>query len=110
MQATATEIAPFPITASIVIAYDENGNRAVDPAEGVAGISVRLVEVGTNRALAQAFTDVSGYVQLQVISTAEVRLVVPYFGRVYPIPAGRRASEARFTLLLTPGNQPGLIP
>jgi hypothetical protein len=110
MQATATEIAPFPISASIVIAYDENGNRAVDPAEGVAGISVRLVEVGTNRALAQAFTDSSGYAQLQVVSTAEVRLVVPYFGRVYPIPAGRRASEARFTLLLTPGNQPGLIP
>jgi hypothetical protein len=110
MQATATEIAPFPITASIVIGYDENGNRAVDPAEGVAGISVRLVEVGTNRALAQAFTDVSGYVQLQVISTAEVRLVVPYFGRVYPIPAGRREADARFTLLLAPGNQPGLIP
>jgi hypothetical protein len=110
MQATATEIAPFPITASIVIGYDENGNRAVDPAEGVAGISVRLVEVGTNRALAQAFTDSSGYAQLQVVSTAEVRLVVPYFGRVYPIPAGRRASDVRFTLLLTPGNQPGLIP
>jgi hypothetical protein len=110
LQATATEIAPFPITASIVIGYDENGNRAIDPAEGVAGISVRLVEVGTNRALAQAFTDSSGYTQLQVVSTAEVRLVVPYFGRVYPIPTGRRATDARFTLLLAPGNQPGLIP
>jgi hypothetical protein len=110
MQATATEIAPVTTTASIVIGYDENGNRAIDPAEGVAGISVRLVEVGTNRALAQAFTDASGYAQLQVVSTAEVRLVVPYFGKVYPIPAGRRATDARFTLLLTPGNQPGLIP
>jgi hypothetical protein len=110
MQATATQIAPITISTSIVIGYDENGNRAVDPAEGVAGISVRLVEVGTNRALAQAFTDSSGYAQLQVVSTAEVRLVVPYFGRVYPIPAGRRAADARFTLLLAPGNQPGLIP
>ncbi|MBN8590673.1 MAG: hypothetical protein J0M33_02900 [Anaerolineae bacterium] len=110
MQATATDIAPFPITASIVIGYDENGNRAIDPAEGVAGISVRLVEVGTNRALAQAFTDSSGYAQLQVVSTAEVRLVVPYFGKVYPIPAGQRAADVRFTLLLAPGNQPGLIP
>jgi hypothetical protein len=110
MQPTTTAIAPSPITASIVIAYDENGNRAVDPAEGVAEISVRLVEVGTNRALAQTFTDASGYAQLQVVSTAEVRLVVPYFGRVYPIPAGRRAADARFTLLLAPGNQPGLIP
>ncbi|MBL8152867.1 MAG: hypothetical protein JNM70_01685, partial [Anaerolineae bacterium] len=110
MQATATEIAPFPITASIVIAYDENGNRAVDPAEGVAGISVRLVEVGTNRALAQAFTDANGYAQLQISASVEVRLVVPYFGRVYPISTGRRAADARFTLLLAPGNQPGLIP
>ncbi|HUN08260.1 MAG TPA: hypothetical protein PLQ56_16760 [Aggregatilineales bacterium] len=110
MQATATEIAPVTINASIVIGYDENGNRAIDPAEGVAGISVRLVEVGTNRALAQAFTDSSGYAQLQVVSTADVRLVVPYFGKVYPIPAGRRAADVRFTLLLPPGNQPGLIP
>lgn len=110
MQATATEIAPFPITASIVIGYDENGNRAIDPAEGVAGISVRLVEIGTNRALAQAFTDSSGYAQLQVVSTADVRLVVPYFGKVYPIPAVRRAADVRFTLVLAPGNQPGLIP
>ncbi|MDX2139392.1 MAG: hypothetical protein SF123_15010 [Chloroflexota bacterium] len=110
MQATATEIAPVTITASIVIGYDENGNRAIDPAEGVAEISVRLVEVGTNRALAQAFTDSSGYAQLQIVSTAEVRLVVPYFGRVYPIPAGRRAADAHFALLLAPGNQPGLIP
>ncbi|MBN8590752.1 MAG: hypothetical protein J0M33_03295 [Anaerolineae bacterium] len=110
MQATATVIAPVTINASIVIGYDENGNRAIDPAEGVAGISVRLVEVGTNRALALAFTDSSGYAQLQVVSTADVRLVVPYFGKVYPIPAGRRAADVRFTLLLAPGNQPGLIP
>ncbi len=110
MQATATAIAPVTINASIVIGYDENGNRAIDPAEGVAGISVRLVEVGTNRALAQAFTDSSGYAQLQVVSTADVRLVVPYFGKVYPIPARQRAADVRFTLLLAPGNQPGLIP
>ncbi|MBL8157268.1 MAG: hypothetical protein JNM70_24050 [Anaerolineae bacterium] len=102
--------APVPLTASIVIAYDENGNRAVDPAEGVAGISVRLVEVGTNRALAQAFTDASGYAELQVQASTEVRLVVPYLGKVYPIPLRQRSADARFTLLLAPGNQPGLIP
>ena len=43
VQPTGTPISPRVVTASVVIAYDENGNRAVDPAEGVAGISVRVV-------------------------------------------------------------------
>jgi hypothetical protein len=103
------------LTVSVVIAYDENGNRDVDPAEGVSGISVRAVEVGTNRVIAQAFTDAQGYAQLQVVTSAEARIVVPYFGRVWDIPrsrsgGGRGNAEASFTLLLQPGNQPGLIP
>ena len=98
------------MTISVVIAYDENGNRAVDPAEGVSGISVRVVEVGTNRVIAQAFTDSSGFAQLQVVTSAQARVVVPYFGKVWPLPNSRRGGNVRFTLLLTPGNQPGLIP
>ncbi|MEQ8672790.1 MAG: hypothetical protein RLP44_26925 [Aggregatilineales bacterium] len=105
---------PEPETArtiSLVIAYDENGNRAVDPAEGVRGISVRLVEVGTNRVMSQAFTDAQGYAELQVTSSVQMRLVTPYFSQVWDIPRTRSgASEASFTLLLEPGNQPGLIP
>ena len=100
-------IAPFR---PVVIAYDENGNRAVDPAEGVSGISVRVVEVGTNRVIAQAFTDSSGFAQLQVVTSAQSRVVVPYFGKVWQLPNSRRGGNVRFTLLLTPGNQPGLIP
>ena len=61
LQPTSTPAAPGLLTVSVVIAYDENGNRAVDPAEGVAGISVRVVEVGTNRVIAQAFTDAQGF-------------------------------------------------
>ena len=105
---------PEPETArtiSLVIAYDENGNRAVDPAEGVSGISVRLVEVGTNRVMSQAFTDTQGYAELQVTSSVQMRLVAPYFSQVWDVPRTRSgASEASFTLLLEPGNQPGLIP
>jgi hypothetical protein len=111
IQPTTTPIAPGLLTVSVVIAYDENGNRDVDPAEGVSGISVRAVEVGTNRVIAQAFTDAQGYAQLQVVTSAEARIVVPYFGRVWDIPRSRSGGgQASFTLLLQPGNQPGLIP
>lgn len=110
VQPTLTPISPSLITASVVIAYDENGNRAVDPAEGVTGISVRVVEVGTNRVITQAFTDSSGFAQLQVVTSSQARVVVPYFSKVWELPNSRRGGNVRFTLLLTPGNQPGLIP
>lgn len=110
VQPTLTPIPPALVTVSLVIAYDENGNRAVDPAEGVSGVSVRVVEIGTNRVISQTFTDSSGFTRLQVVTSAPSQLVVPYFGRVWKIPTGRRGSNTRFTLLLTPGNQPGLIP
>ncbi len=110
VQPATIPVPPALVTVSIVIAYDENGNRAVDPAEGVWGISVRVVEVGTNRVIAQAFTDSSGYAQLQLVTSAQSRVVVPYFGKVWPLPNSRRGGSVRFTLLLTPGNQPGLIP
>jgi hypothetical protein len=110
VQPTTTPIPPSLVTVSVVIAYDENGNRAVDPAEGVSGISVRVVEVGTNRVITQAFTDSSGFAQLQVVTSAQARVVVPYFGKVWQLPNSRRGGNVRFTLLLTPGNQPGLIP
>jgi hypothetical protein len=110
VQPTLTPIPPSLVTVSVVIAYDENGNRSVDPAEGVSGISVRVVEVGTNRVITQAFTDGSGFAQLQVVTSAQARVVVPYFSKVWELPNNRRGGNTRFTLLLTPGNQPGLIP
>src|SRR5690606_24247904 len=110
LQPTSTPAAPGLLTVSVVVAYDENGNRAVDPAEGVAGISVRVVEVGTNRVIAQAFTDAQGFAQLQVVTSAQARVVVPYFGKVWEIPRSRGGGQVAFTLLLQPGNQPGLIP
>jgi hypothetical protein len=109
LQPTATDVPPGPVAASLVIAYDENGNHAVDPAEGVQGISARLVTVGTNQVVASGFTNAEGFVRLEALSAAPLRLVVPYFGKVWDVSSGRGA-EARFTLLLPPGNQPGLIP
>ena len=110
IQPTSTPVSPGLLTVSVVIAYDENGNRAVDPAEGVAGISVRMVEVGTNQVISQAFTDVQGFAQLQVVTSVQARVVVPYFSKVWEMPRNRHGGEAAFTLLLQPGNQPGLIP
>lgn len=111
LQPTASPIAPEQKTVSVVIAYDENGNREVDPAEGVADVSVRAVESGTNRVIAHTFTDSRGFAQLQLVTSAETRIVVPYFGAVWDLSGSRSSGgQARFTLLLEPGNQPGLIP
>jgi hypothetical protein len=110
VQPTGTPVPPRLITAAVVIAYDENGNRTVDPAEGVAGISVRVVESNTNRVIASAFTDARGYVEFELVSDSPARIVVPYFGETWELQRGGNSAAPAYTLLLTPGNQPGLIP
>ena len=107
--ATATPAGPQTLRVSVVIAYDENGNQAVDPAEGVADVSIRAVTVEDNQAVAQTFTDSRGYAQFEITTDAAVRIVVPYFSQVWDL-SRRQGGEADFTLLLDPGNQPGLIP
>ncbi len=102
-----TPISPQHISASLVIAYDENGNGMVDPAEGVQGISVRLVNATTNQVIGSGFTDARGYVRLETVTLFPVRLVVPYFGESWDV---RAQGDSAFTLLLVPANQPGLIP
>lgn len=109
LKPTSTPLAPVTVGASLVIAYDENGNNAVDPAEGVSSISVRLVKTSTNEIIASGFTNTEGFIRLQTLSDGPVRLVVPYFGKFWDISSGGGA-EPRFTLILPPGNQPGLIP
>lgn len=108
VQPTGTPLSPRVVTASVVIAYDENGNRAIDPAEGVVGISVRVVETTTNRVITSGFTDETGYVQFQIVMDTPAQIVVPYFGKTWALQSGNTSSA--FTLLLNPGNQPGLIP
>jgi hypothetical protein len=98
------------INIELIIAYDENGNNAVDPAEGVREIPVRVVDRATNRVITESLTDATGYTTLQLQTSTSVRLVVPYFGRVWDVPLGRNSDTAQYTLLLAPGNQPGLIP
>lgn len=106
LRPTATDEPPAVAQITIVVGYDENANRSIDPAEGVRGIPVRLVEVGTNRVIAQAVTDETGYASLQAISTGGLRLVVPYFGAFWGVSTGVQ----EISLLIPPGHQPGLIP
>ncbi|MBZ0315240.1 MAG: hypothetical protein K8L91_02395 [Anaerolineae bacterium] len=109
-QPTATEVPIQVVSAAIVMGYDENANGTLDVSEGVRGISVRLVEVGTNNVLGHTFTDERGFAQLQASTNSPVLLVVPYFGESWTVqPHGSEAAQT-FTLLLSPGNQPGLIP
>ena len=110
VQPTGTPIPPRVVTAEVVIAYDENGNGTVDPAEGVAGISVRVVETNTNRVIASGFTDERGYVAFELVTDEPAQVVVPYFGETWQLQRGGNNAAPAFTLLLTPGNQPGLIP
>jgi hypothetical protein len=110
VQPTHTPAPPAELNLSVVIAYDENGNRAVDPAEGVRDISVRIVEAGSNTVMAQTITDKRGHAQLMLTTSEDIRVVVPYFGKVWEVSGGQRGRDQQFTLLLEPGNQPGLIP
>jgi len=109
LQVDETPAAPRERRIRVLIAYDENGNRAIDAAEGVSGVSVRVIADGTNRALAHTFTDRHGYAEMEVVSADPVRVVVPYFSQVWDVGA-RTDQTIAFTLLLEPGTQPGLIP
>ena len=101
--------APQIVSVSLLVAYDENNNKVADPAEGVAGISARLVTVGDNQVIASGFTNAKGYIHLDATTSAPIRLVVPYFSKYWEVPTGR-SGDNRFTLILPPGNLPGLIP
>ena len=72
---------------------------------GIAPTGDELAGLGEEFDLADAAA-----AQLQVVTSAQARAVVPYFGRVWEIPRGRGGGQVAFTLLLQPGNQPGLIP
>jgi hypothetical protein len=60
--------------------------------------------------LASAITDAAGYASFALVSEASARLVVPYFGQSWELSRSGSRAPSTFTLLLRPGNQPGLIP
>lgn len=105
---TVTQAPPQVTGVALTVAYDLNGDKAVEPGEGVVDLPVELIAADTNRILATARTDDQGYVYLETTGTAPLRLVVPYFNRFWDIPL--HAAGTRITLLLPPANRPALIP
>ncbi len=108
IQPTATIASPSVVAVNFSLAYDLNGNKAIDPAEGVQGISVRLVTADTNKVIASGYTNGEGFIRLESTTNSPLRLVVPYFNRFWDIPPG--SSTMRITMLIPPANQPGIIP
>ncbi len=105
---TPTLAPPQVTSVSLTIAYDLNGDKAVEPGEGVADLPVQLIAADTNRLVASGNTDAQGYIHLETTGTQLLRLVVPYFNRFWDVPP--HAAATRITLLLPPANSPALIP
>jgi hypothetical protein len=108
VQPTATDRSPTISSVNLSIAYDENSNKAIDPTEGVQGISVRLVEVESNLVVASGVTNNEGFIHLEGTTKGTLRLVVPYLNRFWDVPLN--TGTMRITFLVPPVNRPGLIP
>ncbi len=108
VQPTATAVSPGIIAVDFSLAYDANGNKAIDPSEGVQNVPVRLVTADTNQVLVSGHTNVEGFVHLEAMTSTPMRFVVPYFNKYWDIPA--RSGTTRLRLIIPPANQPGLIP
>ncbi len=106
--ATSTPVAPRDVSVEMLIGYDANGNKVLDPDEGVSGIPIRIVAIGTNVVISSGVTNADGYARLEITTDVPVRVVVPYFNKFWDVPLG--TTDLRITLLVPPANQPGLIP
>lgn len=108
IQPTVTPAPIQVIGVNLTITYDQNGNKAVEPGEGIRGIPVQLIAADNNRIVASGVTDAQGYVRLEATGTVPLRLLVPYFNRFWDIP--QRTNNTRITLIIPPANRPALIP
>lgn len=101
---------PPPIgmmTIDVLVAYDKNANKKVDPNEGTVGVSVRVLDAITNREMSHSFTNTTGAVRFIVATNAPVRVVIPFLNAAQDF---RPGSLAQWTLLIPASISPGLIP
>ena len=91
----------------MILAYDKNGNGQVDPAEGVAGVSVRVIDPATNRELSHGFTDAGGSLRFVIATNNAFRVVIPFLNLAKDF---RPGSPVQWTILVPDSNAPGLIP
>jgi len=71
---------PRFVPVSILVYYDANGDGKRGAGEGIAGISARAYEVGTNQLLAEDYTDVQGSLGFSVSARGPIRLTIPFLG------------------------------
>jgi hypothetical protein len=95
------------LSITVTVAYDKNDNQAVDVAEGVSGLSVRVIDPVTNRELTHGYTEPTGAVQFVVPTNNPVRVLIPYLNAAEDF---RPGSPVAWTLLIPAANAPGLIP
>jgi len=104
---TPTSLPVVPQTIDILVGYDRNDNGEVDPNEGVEGLSVRVVDVTSNRELSHGFTDSSGTLRFTLAAGSSFRVVIPFLGASEDF---RPGSPVQWTLLIPASSVPGLIP
>jgi len=103
-----TPLPDTPFTIDVVVGYDLNANGQIEPNEGVRGLSLRVVDARTNDLLASAFTDSSGFIQIQALADGDVIVIIPLLGETLRVRRG--SPTATWTLRLNAANVPGLIP
>jgi len=68
------------VPVDLLVYYDADGDRAPDPGEGVAGITVLAYDTATGKETTQGFTDESGRLRFTVAVQGRVRISIPYLG------------------------------
>jgi len=104
---TGTQVQPVMVVVAFSISYDQQALGVAGAKSGVPGISVRMLDIVTNQVIASGFTDGQGLVTLSATTSHPVRLVTPYFGKVWELSLSEPNSIA---WVIKPGNMPVLIP
>ena len=104
---TPTPMAVETVNVTVIVGYDENANHTIDLAEGVAGLSVRLLDPATNRELAHGVTNVSGVARLAAPTNRMARVAIPFLSDARDF---RPGPAQIWEIVLPAGTQPGLIP
>lgn len=96
---------------NVLIAYDENANGLIDLQEGVLGMSVRAIDVSTNKQLSSGFTDSHGNLQLLISAPQgnDVMIVIPFLSVGKTFEVNENSSDS-WRVLLPSSLLPGLIP
>jgi len=93
----------------VIVYYDKNNNGYPEPDEGIVGATVLLLDVSTNKPVAFAQTDESGFAEIDIPPTSstfqEFRVSLPFLGF-----SKRAAAGQRIEVEVKAQRLPGLIP